>query len=62
MIYYIVGAGEPADTPWRVSSPDGLLEIVKSGTAPDDFENQLTADEARTLAAEWSPDMEPDDE
>ena len=62
MIYYIVDTGTPADTPWRVASPDGLLEIIKSDSAPASFEQQITADEARALAAEWAPDMEPDDE
>jgi hypothetical protein len=57
MIYYVVATGAPVDTPWRIPSPDGLSEIVKSNTVPAIFESQLTGDEARTLATEWTPPM-----
>lgn len=58
MIYYTVASGSTASTPWRIPNPDGSLELIKSLSEPSEFTDKLTADEARTLAAEWAPDLE----
>jgi len=56
--YYLISTGEPAATPWRIVSPDGLVELVKSTAVPLNFSQKLTADQARKLATDWSLSQE----
>lgn len=54
MMYSVILSSQDADSPWRVSSPDGKKVIVKTETEPKPFVKLLTADAARKLAADWS--------
>jgi ribosomal protein S4 len=62
MKYYIIASGQVVDTPWYVCSPDDTKCIVKTKSKPQPCIKSLTAAKARTQAAEWSPDLESNDE
>lgn len=58
MKYSRIEKGQRTRSPWRILSPDGASVIVKTAKTPAKHIEKLTADAARKLAAEWSPDLE----